>query len=305
MYSDQEIAAHSNLLLYSMAASTGATAFWPKQMIPPTPENYKELARDGAERLAAVSLAQIPPIPAGAIIHDNGCGHGSATAVIMASASPEVTASLKITGTDLYGGAVEAYCDRAASESWPAEGHVMDADSLSFPDETFTHSIGNAMIFIGPRNNGVDAVREMYRTLKPGGTLILNCFAYVPVLEPIREASRVTRPGGILPAWNSFEQWTDPAFIANIVEAGGFERGAISVQQREMVVNIGDFNRHTTLVWSMRGMPSNGWTEEDEERWDDAVEIVRREMRKTEGFKILDDGSAVVRNLINVATATK
>ncbi|KAH6603832.1 hypothetical protein Trco_007278 [Trichoderma cornu-damae] len=288
-----------------MADPTGSAAFWPKQMIPPTPENYKELARDSAEKLAAVSLEQIPAIPVGAIIHDNGCGAGAATATIMASVSLEVAASIKITGTDLFKGAVEAYRAGAASSSWPAEGLVMDADSLSFPDETFTHTIGNAMIFVGPRNDGVDAAKEMYRTLKPGGTLVLNCFAYVPVLEPIREASRATRSTGALPEWNSFEKWMDPAFIANIVEAGGFEKGAVSVQQREMFINVGDFDRHARLVWSMRGMPSAGWSKEDEERWDEAVEIVKRELQKTEGFRLLDDGTAVVRNLINVATATK
>ncbi|UKZ78480.1 hypothetical protein TrVFT333_006220 [Trichoderma virens FT-333] len=265
-----------------MTDSRASTAFWPKQIIPPTPENYKELAKDGAERLAAVSLQQIPAIPAGAVIHDNGCGYGSATAVIMASAAPEVSATYQITGTDISGGAVEVYCDRADSSGWPAKGLVMDSDKLKFQDEIFTHTIGNAMIFVGPRNNGIDAVKEMYRTLKPRGTLILNCFAYVPVLEPIREASRVTRTGAILPAWTSFEEWTDPAFIANIVEAGGFKK-----------------------IWSMRGMPSTGWSREDEERWDEALEIVRREMRKTEGFKTLDDGTTVIRSLINVATATK
>ncbi|PNP57520.1 hypothetical protein THARTR1_02518 [Trichoderma harzianum] len=288
-----------------MASSRASMAFWPKQMIPPTPENYKELAKDGAERLAAVSLEQIPAIPAGAVIHDNGCGHGSATAVIMAAAAPEVAATYKITGTDISGGAVEVYCDRAETQGWPAQGLVMDSDNLKFPDETFTHSIGNALIFVGPRNNGLDATKEMYRTLKPGGTLILNCFAYVPVLEPIREASRVTRTGAILPAWTSFEDWTDPSVIANVVEAGGFKKESIKVEQREMFVNIGNFDRHTELVWSMRGMPSTGWSREDEERWDEALEIVRREMRKTEGFKTLDDGTTVIRNLINVATATK
>ncbi|KAL6855634.1 S-adenosyl-L-methionine-dependent methyltransferase [Trichoderma novae-zelandiae] len=284
---------------------TGSTTFWPRQMIPPTPENYKELAKDGAERLAAVSLAQIPPIPAGAIIHDNGCGHGSATAVIVESAAPEVAATYRITGTDISGGAVEIYRSKAEALGWPAEGLVMDADRLSFPDDTFTHSIGNAMIFIGPRNNGVDAVKEMHRTLKPGGTLVVNCFAHVPVLEPIREASRATRAGGKMLAWNAFEQWADPAFIASIVEAGGFEKGSVSVQQREMFVNIGNFERHTELVWSMRGMPVGGWTREDEDKWDEALEIVRREMQKTKGFLTLEDGTTIIRNLINVVTATK
>ncbi|KAM0256822.1 hypothetical protein ACHAQJ_004774 [Trichoderma viride] len=288
-----------------MADTRDPNAFWPKQMLPPTPEIIRELVRDGGERLATVSLAQISGIPAGAIIHDNGCGAGAATAAILASVPPEVAASFKITGTDVSEDAVEAYRARAASSSWPAEALVMNADELSFPDETFTHTIGNAMIFVGPRNNGIDAVKEMHRTLKPGGTLILNCFAYVPSVDPVREASRATRSGGKLPAWNSFREWEDPAFIASIVEAGGFKKEAVSVQQREMVVNVGNFDRYMAVTWSMRGMPSDGWSKEDEERWDEAVEVLKREIQKTEGFQLLEDGSAVIRSLLNVATATK
>ncbi|KAH8124606.1 hypothetical protein FP744_10006393 [Trichoderma asperellum] len=288
-----------------MTESARPKAFWPKQMIPPTPESFKELARDGGERLAAVSLAQIPAIPAGAKIHDNGCGSGAATTVIMASVPPEVAASISITGTDISRGAVDSYRARAAASSWPAEGLVMDADSLSFPDETFTHSFGNAMIFVGPRNNGVDAVKEMYRTLRPGGTLLLNCFGHNCVLEPIREASRATRPDGILPQWNSFEEWTDPSFIAGIVEAGGFEKEAIKVEQCHMIVNVGNYERATTLLWSMRGMPSGGWSEEDEEKWDEAVDIIRRELQQTEGFRMHDDGTAELKYAVHVLTATK
>ncbi|KAL7898947.1 S-adenosyl-L-methionine-dependent methyltransferase [Trichoderma sp. SZMC 28014] len=288
-----------------MTESARPKAFWPRQMIPPTPESFKELARDGGERLAAVSLAQIPPIPADARIHDNGCGSGAATTAIMASVPPEVAASISITGTDISRGAVDSYRTRAASSSWPAEGLVMDADSLSFPDETFTHSFGNAMIFVGPRNNGVDAVKEMHRTLQPGGTLLLNCFGRSNVLEPIRKASRATRAGGVLPEWDSFEQWTDPNFIAGIVEAGGFEKEAIKVVQCHMFVNTGNYERATTLVWSMRGMPSGGWTEEDEEHWDEAVEIVRRELQQTDEFRMLDDGTAEVKYPVIVVTATK
>lgn len=288
-----------------MTESARPKAFWPRQMIPPTPESFKELARDGGKRLAAVSLAQIPAIPAGARIHDNGCGSGAATTAIMASVPPEVAASISITGTDISRGAVDSYRARAASSSWPAEGLVMDADSLSFPDETFTHSFGSAMIFVGPRNNGVDAVKEMHRTLQPGGTLLLNCFGRSNVLEPIRKASRATRAGGVLPEWDSFEQWTDPSFIAGIVEAGGFEKEAIKVVQCHMFVNVGNYERATTLVWSMRGMPRGGWTEEDEEHWEEAVEIVRQELQQTDEFRMLDDGTAEVKYPAIVVTATK
>lgn len=287
-----------------MGDSRSTKTFWPRQIIRVTPETIKEVTRDGGERLAAASLEQISGIPVGAIIHDNGCGAGAVTAMVMAAVSPEVAASIEIKGTDIDEAAVRAYQARSTSSSWPAEAVVMDANALSFPDETFTHSIGNAMVFL-TRNNGIDAVTEMRRTLKPGGTLIVNCFAYNPHLDAVREASRSTRAGGALPAWDSFENWQDPTFIAGILEAGGFEKGAVNVQQREIFVNVGDFDRHASITWSFRGMPSAGWSKQDEERWDEAVEILKQELRKTEGFKILEDHSTVIRFLINVATTVK
>ena len=287
-----------------MESSKSIEPFWPRKLVKVTPGTIQEIIRDSGEKLAAVSLAQIPRIPADAIIHDNGCGTGAATATIMGAVTPEVASSIQITGTDIDEAAVEAYRARSAALSWPAKGVVMNANALSFPDETFTHSIGNAMLFL-VGNGGINAVKEMRRTLKPGGMLLVNCFAYNPHLEAVREASRATRPEGILPAWDSFEHWQDPAVIAGALEAGGFKKDMVIVRQREMFVNVGNFERHALLVWSFRGMPAAGWSKEDERSWDDAVDIVKRELRKTEGFKLGEDGTAIVRFLINIATATK
>ena len=287
-----------------MGDSHGSEAFWPKQMIQVTPETIKEMVRDGGERIAAASLVQIPGFPPGSVIHDNGCGAGAATAMILATLPSETAASVEIKGTDMDEAAIAAYNAKAAASRWPAEAVVMDAHALTFPDEAFTHSIGNIMVFL-TRNNGVDAVKEMRRTLKPGGTLLVNCFARGPQLGAVREASRSTRAGGVLPAWDSFEHWQDPAVIAGVLEKAGFDKAAVTVVQREVFAEVGDFDRHAALTWSFRGMPSAGWSPEDEERWDEAVKIVKRELRKSEGFQIREDGTTVVRFVMNVATATK
>jgi len=158
--------------------------FVPKQAITPTPELYDELVVDCMEKLATVSLAQTPGILSHAVIHDNGCGTGAAIAAIMESVSSSST-EISIKATDINDNALAIYQKSAIDKDWPADGIRMDSTSLSFSDDTFTHSIGNALLFVLP-NDGIDALKEMYRTLKPGGIAIVNSWAYIPNMVPIQ-----------------------------------------------------------------------------------------------------------------------
>lgn len=50
----------------------------------------------------------------------------------------------------------------------------------------------------------------------------------------------------------------------------------------------------------------SGWLESDEERWDDAVDVVIRELRGGEGFDESEGGKGVrLRFVANVAVAKK
>lgn len=71
----------------------------------------------------------------------------------------------------------------------------IDSTALTYDVATFTHAIGNVLLFVLP-NHGIDAVKEMHRTLKPGGKVILKLWAYVPDMEPLEAAARDTRPDG-------------------------------------------------------------------------------------------------------------
>ena len=71
----------------------------------------------------------------------------------------------------------------------------MDSRKLSFADETFSHFISNALIFVLP-NDGIDAMKETYRMLKPGGPAVVNSWNYIPNMEPVQTAAKVTRPPG-------------------------------------------------------------------------------------------------------------
>ncbi|TVY88335.1 hypothetical protein LAWI1_G004362, partial [Lachnellula willkommii] len=81
---------------------------------------------------------------------------------------------------------------------------------------TFSHSIGNALVFLLP-NDGIDALKESYRTLKPGGTtldnqVIVNFWAY------LQTASEKSRPFGTPFPRMGMLKWASADFLRDVGE---------------------------------------------------------------------------------------
>ncbi|KAI1178638.1 S-adenosyl-L-methionine-dependent methyltransferase [Nemania sp. FL0916] len=293
------------------SSSPTTSAFTPKQALTPTPELYASLVSDSMENLAAASLTYLPPIPSRAVINDNGCGTGAASAAIMSSIITNQGKSLEnnisIKATDINDRALSLYRSRAAAGSWPAEAVNMDANALvGFESDTFDLSLCNALLFVLP-NDGVDAVRETYRTLKPGGVAVFNSWNYVPNIAPIHAAAKATRPEGTPLPRAGMEKWTDPEFLKSVVEKGGFEGDKIEMHKCRVSVTTGlEMDGWANMLWSfIGGTTTAGWLEEDERNWDRAIGIIKREVRRTEGFKELPGGRAQLGFVANVAVARK
>lgn len=288
-----------------MNSPESTNTFKPKQAITASVELYDELVGDGMEQLAKITIAQIPAIPAGAVIHDNGCGTGAATAAaIAACTNPE--AQITIVGTDIDKGAVNLYSKRASDKSWPATCQQMDAQALTFPDGKFTHSIGNAMIFtLG--TDGIDAAKEMYRTLQPGGICIINSFAITPTVGPIQAASRATRPSGTPVPREGLDKWSAEQSLRDVLEAGGFSKDKINVVREDVYTTTPVTLKHfSTMMWSFVGGTSKaGWLKTDEERWDEAILVLMEEFRKGDGFEELQGGGCRLKFVANIAIASK
>ncbi|KAF1950208.1 S-adenosyl-L-methionine-dependent methyltransferase [Byssothecium circinans] len=275
----------------------------PKQALAPTPLLYDELVGDGMEKLAMTTLAEMPPMPPGSIILDDGCGTGAGTAAIVAHVSD--ASDLHINGVDINQNALAMYKQKAANNAWPAEAIHEDAQALSMPDATFSHAIATAFLFVMPKD-GVAAVQEIYRVLKPGGVAAFNSWAYVPNLQPIQVAAARTRPEGTPLPRDGLEKWGDPEFLRRIIHEGGFAHGNITLTKREVHVTTTSIDRYATMLWSfIGGTTTAGWLESDELRWDEAVAIVKEELRKREGYKELDGGRLQLRFVANVAIARK
>ncbi|KAM0344954.1 hypothetical protein ACHAPU_007088 [Fusarium lateritium] len=285
-----------------MNAPESDRKFSPKQALLPTPALYGEIVGDGMEQLAAVSLSCIEPLGSGVIVHDVGCGLGAATSAVVANYKSE---GVLIKGSDINKDVVDAYCQNIAKNKWPAEGFEMDASALDFPDETFTLSVASAVMFVLP-NDGIDAVKEMYRTLKPGGIAIVNSWAQTPTLPAIHAACAKTRPAGTPLPRQGLETWEDEDFLREVVIKGGFAPENVSIEKRDVYVTVGHLERFATMIWSfIAGTTTAGWLESDEESWDAAVDAVVEGLTLTDGYEQLTDGKNKIMFKANVAVARK
>jgi ubiquinone/menaquinone biosynthesis C-methylase UbiE len=255
------------------------------------------------ENLARASLAQLPGLSSGAVVHDNGCGTGAATTAIMELADRS-NAQIVVEATDVNDDALSIYRQNSAAKGWPTSARRMDSRQLSFDDDTFTHSIGNALLFVLPED-GVPAVREVHRCLKPGGVLIVNSWHYVPNIAPVQTAARATRPRGTTVPREGLDKWSEADFLRGVVVAGGFDDDRVTLSQAEVSFTTPELTRFATMLWSfMGGTAETGWLTSDVDRWDEAVRIVADELRTTRGFRDLGDGRAQLRFVANIAVAT-
>ncbi|KAJ4292409.1 hypothetical protein N0V90_009071 [Kalmusia sp. IMI 367209] len=277
--------------------------FKPKRALVPTPQLYDELVGDGMENLAKTTVAEMLPITSGAFILDDGCGTGAGTAAIIAASGTD----LSIKGVDINGGALALYEKKATENNWPVEAIKADAGKFDtvIADSTFTHAIGTAFVFVLP-GDGIPAIQEIYRTLKPGGIAALNAWAYVPNMGPIRIASTRTRPEGTPNLRGGMDKWENADFLLSVIEKGGFAKEKITLVKRDVHVTTTNIDRYATMLWSfIGGTTAVGWLESDEEKWDEAIEIIKSELRKTDGCNEIEGGRLQLKFVAHVAIATK
>ncbi|KAJ4335731.1 hypothetical protein N0V95_008814 [Ascochyta clinopodiicola] len=219
-------------------------------------------------QFAEHNLSLIPSIPNGSIIHDNACGSGTVSRAILSS--PEKPQDIKIHATDIDPPFLSALTYAAKSNSWPIEVTNQKSEELEFKDNTFTHSITNIAIFFTSAA-GVDGAREIYRTLKPGGVAVVNCWAYVTWLAPVRNVHEFIRPGKPFPT--PVVAWHDGQHIQKVLKEAGFEEGKITIEKSDAwaVVKRSGLRDWAEKSWAYLGGIA-GWFDGDGETWDQAVD---------------------------------
>ncbi|KAL5345034.1 hypothetical protein ACLOAV_009987 [Pseudogymnoascus australis] len=178
----------------------------------------------GIPRLFARYITGLAPqVTSTSVIHDNACGPAVVTSEILSQVSLDITPS--IAATDISPAMITASENIIKTNNWNAvTAAVMDSQSLSFEDNTFSHSFTN---FLVPSQPG--APSEIYRTLKHGGTALFNVWKFHGFVDLMRRCSKNILVGSEA-AGPLANQWLTEAALRAQFETAGFQEHDIHVQ---------------------------------------------------------------------------
>ncbi|KAF2280353.1 S-adenosyl-L-methionine-dependent methyltransferase [Westerdykella ornata] len=276
----------------------GPNNFTPKQCPQKSKALLDSLQGDQTTQIARHALSLIPAITSESIIHDNACGAGPVTTLIAESSTPA-----KLQATDIDETVIQTVAEKAKQHGWNfVETGVMDATELRFQDNTFTHSIMNFGIQAVPQPQKVAA--EIYRTLKPGGSTVLTSWASTPHSSSIEDASRATRDGeGTAHSARFPPHIYTVLCVETLLKDAGFK--SVYVEQFPAYYPTGNVKSWAESIWGLIGEPVGGWTQNDEEKWDNAIAEMMESLKNNPDVEVNPNGSGVMKYVANVAVASK
>lgn len=276
-----------------------STPFAPKQIMKIDGAILQELQGTVTEAVADELVSKhLPPLEAESVVHDNGCGYGAVTMAVMAQNPP---ASIKIHATDIN----PMFMDQIRSTvkenpDWPVTVENMDAQKLTFDDNTFSHSITGFVFAILP--DAVEAAQQIRRTVKRGGTAAVAVWDEVPWAAAVENAHRKTRgdvPMGPFMSKIVYQQ----SHLDKALKAAGWEK--INYVRKEVWLSLGtDISRWANITWSIGGVAAGGWTQNDEDQWETAITTISEDVKNNEWYKF-EDGVHKIRMVASVGIAQK
>ena len=60
-----------------------------------------------------------------------------------------------------------------------------------------------------------------------------------------------------------------------------------------------------TALWGYIGQKDDGWKEEDEEKWDEAIDVMAKTTEKSLGATKANDGGPLLKFVVNISISTK
>ncbi len=158
-------------------------------------------------------------------------------------------------------------------------------DLSSVPDNYFTHSIDNFSVFTFIRP--ADAVRESYRTLRPGGLAVVTCWRRFAPMYIVHAAQKKIRPD--LPLMPTpCPEFYEEGVLQKVVEESGFAREKITMVDKVLVVTDDGNIAGLTMLMSgpMMSKAREGYMEEEQAKWAESVsQSVKEEVEQFGGIR--------------------
>lgn len=242
---------------------------------------YERMTGGCTREVAQFLLTLEPKVETSSIILDNACGTGIMTSEILAL-FPD--AKPKIFAADLAPSMIANFSTMARAKGWVKDGDdglmisVMDAEDLTYPDNTFTHSYTNlGFPFFAQAEK---AAGHVYRTLKVGGTAFISTWSELGYLRPVHEAQLRVHPDSKPWEIPMPKEWLTKERLVEVLEKGGFESGKIQVQERTVGYRGKDVDDLMDIMKaSFQGYVTSGWTEGEKEQW---VQELRKSLSEEE-----------------------
>jgi SAM-dependent methyltransferase len=242
-------------------------------------QTYPKSTGRSTEKLFERLLPRLAPVTSQSIIHDNASGPATATGVLLSDAKIAAERP-KLVCTDMVEAMINATKELVREKNWwNVESKVMKSDvATEFPDTYFSHSITNFSIF--NFTDRVTAASEIYRTLRPGGQVIVSTWKIFTVGEIIREAQRRIRPDS-KPMPFSGPDMYDGNAVLNVLVQGGFVREQLEVVAEEHSVTGEDLEGIIAFAKSpFTSGAREGWTDDEKESWGKVIDEVVNEYKK-------------------------
>lgn len=276
------------------------SSFVPKQAMSFDDKLFQIIGADETLHIAKHIMTLLPSFPSDAIIHDSACGLGPITQEILATSPPS---SIKIHATDFAPPMAGIYNQISQARGWQITAKQMDVQNLNFPDDFFSHvflSFGLPII-----ENPAAAAKEMYRTLKPGGTAITAFWLQIPQGENGSATRRAIWGPEAQLAIEPKPEHKDREYAPSLLVKGGFNADDIQLFEKSAFLPVRDLDQFSTAIWTAIGQPVGGWTQEDEDRWDEAVATYKERLQKRTGFQRDGNGNITIEAIAQVAIVKK
>ncbi|KAI0013087.1 S-adenosyl-L-methionine-dependent methyltransferase [Xylariaceae sp. FL0662B] len=219
-------------------------------------------------------------------VHDTAAGPGiGAAALVSRLLKGQLPKEMLV--SDNVAMMVSAARESLAASPLPhVECKELDSQNLtSVPDDYFTHSIDNFSIFTFIRS--ADAIRETYRTFRPGGLAVVTCWRRFAPMFIVHAAQKRIRPD--LPFMPTpSPEFYEEGVLQKVVQEGGFAKDHITMVDKVLAVTDAENIAGLTMLMSgpMMSKAREGYTQEEEARWVESVsQSVKEETEQFGGIR--------------------